>query len=148
MFKLIKKYLLEGIGWGCFILVVNIIYLNLTSPETTYQVIESFPTTALSTILSVMGIVSTLIVYEIERLHIGLKLIIHSILAIGILLIVGFSFNMDYTQNLRDILINIFSNMLILLIIWTAYYMKEKREIKQINEKLLEKSLEIKSDTE
>jgi len=148
MFKLIKKYLMEGIGWGCFILVLNLIRTNLTSPELLPEIFENFIPNAVAQILIVMGLVSTMIIFEITRWHIGLKLIVHFILAFSILLIVGFSFNIFSPQNLSIIPRVIFENSLVLLLIWIVYYFEEKRDIQKINERLQEESLKQPSDTE
>jgi len=148
MLKLIKKYLLEGIGWGCFILVMNMVCDNLFRPEILPEIFENFIFYALPQILIIMGFVSTCIVYEVERLHIGLRMLIHLASSITILLIVGFSFGIYSTQNLSNIPIDILNNMLIIFALWTYYYLKERRELQQINAKLLEKSLEQQSDTE
>ena len=148
MFKLIKKYLMEGIGWGCFFLVINLIRTNLTSPELLPEIFENFIPNAIAQILIVMGLVSTMIIFEITRWHIGLKLIVHFILAVSILLIVGFSFNILSPQHLSIIPRVIFENSLVLLLIWIVYYFEEKRDIQKINKRLLEINLEQQSDIE
>jgi len=139
---------MEGIGWGCFILVINLIRTNLTSPELLPEIFENFIPNAIAQILFVMGFVSTMIVFEITRWHIGLKLIIHFTLAFSVLLIVGFGFNIFSTQNLSVIPRAIFDNSLILLLVWVVYYFEEKQDIQKINKRLLEKNLEQQSDTE
>jgi len=148
MFRIIKKYLIEGIGWGCFVVVVNIIRTNLTNSELLPDIFENFITYALVQILIVMGFVSTLIIFEITRLHIGLKLLIHFTIALGTLLITGFSFGIYSTENLSDIPVDILSNSLILLFVWVVYYFEEKKNIQKINKRLLEKNFESPSDTE
>ena len=148
MFKLIKKYFMEGIGWGCFILVLNLIRTNLTNPELLPEIFENFIPNAIAQILIVMGFVSTLIIFEITRWHVGLKLIIHFSLALGTLIIVGFSFNIYSTQNLSNIPMDVLNNSLVLLFVWIVYYFEEKRDIQKINKRLLEIRLEQQSDTE
>ena len=148
MFKLTKKYLLEGIGWGCFSLVINLIRTNLTRPELLPEIFENFIPNAIAQILIVMGLISTLIIFEITQWHIGLKLVVHFSLAFGILVVVGFSFNIYSTQNLSNIPMDVLNNSLILLFIWIVYYFEEKRAIQKINKRLLEKSLEQQADTD
>ena len=148
MFKLIKKYLMEGIGWGCFVLVINLIRTNLTSSELLPEFFENFIPNAIAQILIVMGFVSTMIIFEITRWHVGLKLVVHLTVAFSILLVVGFAFNIFSSQNLSIIPRVILENSIVLLLIWVVYYFEEKRDIQKINKRLLEKSLEQPSDTE
>ena len=145
MFRIIKKYLIEGIAWGCFVVVANLIRASLTSSELLPDIFQNFISYALIQIIVVMGFVSTLIIFEITRLHIGLKLLIHLTLALGTLLIVGFSFGIYSTGNLSGIPVDILSNSLILLFVWVVYFFEEKQNIKKINQRLLEKSLEQQS---
>ena len=148
MLKRLKKHLIEGFIWGCIFLALNIIGARLFNPENLAEFFENFIPISISLILSVMGFVTTLIVFEIERWHFALKLITHALLALSIQVIIGFSFNLYTTENLAVILTDFLWNIVILLIVWTLYYFEEKHAIKKINKRLLEKSLEQQSDTE
>jgi len=142
MFRIIRKYLIEGFAWGCVFVLLNIIRAQFTSFELLLpEFYDNFINFAIVQILIVMGFVSTMIIFEITKWHIGLKLLSHWTLALGFLLIIGFGFGIYTTSNLASIPVDILSNSLILLFIWVTYYFEEKYKINKINKRLLEKSL-------
>ena len=140
MLKPIKEYLLEGMAWGCVILIGRLLFEHTFLPENFAQTMENFTLYAISHILITAGFVFTCIVHEIEHLHIGLRLLIQMIAATSILLIFGFSFGLYHPQNLSYIPLDLLNNMPIIFLLWTYYYLKERRELQKINAKLLEKN--------
>jgi len=148
MIKIIKKHLLNGIAWSCVSLVANIIILDLTGFSHLSHFLEDFTPNALGFIGVGVGFISTGGIYEIERLRLGLKLLIHIIVGIGTLLIVGFMLGIFSTNNTPMIIMNILINVIILVGVWTGYYLRDKREIEEINERIKEKKLQRKLDTE
>ena len=148
MRKLIKKYLLIGITVGCCAVVVNGILrdLGLMGSENSLSIFENFTSFAIGIIGISIGFISTGVVYEIKQLSFRLKLLIHLTVGIGMLLVIGF--NIFTFDNLLDIATNVGINALILLAVWTYYYIRDKREIEKINERIEEKKLQRKLDTE
>jgi len=148
MLKLLRKHIIEGIIWGFIMLALNLFVIRIITPDDLPQFFENFFANSIPLILSVMGFVTTLIIFEIERLHLAFKLIIHALTALTIQLIVGFSFGIYTDETLHAIPTDLLSNIVILLVVWTLYYFEEKREIAKINKRLLEKNLEQPSDIE
>ena len=148
MIKLIKKHLLNGIAWSCVALVANIIMFDLTGFSHLSLFLEDFTPNALGFIVVGIAFISTSGVYEIEQLKLGFKLLIHLIVGIGTLLIVGFMLGVFSTSNTSVIITNVLINVLILVGVWTGYYRRDKREIEEINERIKEKKLQRKLDTE
>lgn len=148
MIKLIKKYLALGIGWGCFIVVANAIRYDLINPEHSLDFFGNFTSNSLTTIAVIMGFISSAIVYEIEQLQIGLKLVIHFVVGIGTLLVVRFLFNLHSLEYSPITVSSVLINILILVTVWIVYYIRDKCEVQKINERLQEQSLQKKLDTE
>lgn len=148
MMKLIRKHLFNGIAWGCIAVVGNIMVFDLTGFDFLPNVLDNFSTFAIGLIIFCIGFITTGgIVYEIKQLRFKLKLLIHMVVGIGTLLIMGLRFN-AFTFNLPDIVINVLINGLIVLAIWTYFYIRDKREVEQINANLREKREQRKLDTE
>ena len=149
MMKLIKKHLLNGVIWGCIAIVVNIMMFDLMDFDFLPNIFDNFSKFALWVIIICIGFISTGgIVYEIKKLHFRLKLLIHMVIVIGTLLIIGFSLNILSIETLPDIAINVILNALIILAIWTFYYIRDKREIEVINERIKEKKSQRELDIE
>jgi len=127
MLELIRKHLFRGIGWGCTFIILDFIVGDLIGYE---YVITNFTFYVLTSILITMGFVSTAIVYEFESLSQKMKISIHLTVAL-ILLIVGnlVIYNTFYISNALFYLS-------LFLTVWTFHYLRERREIRKINERI------------
>ena len=148
MIKLIVKYLLTGITWGCFFLVANIILFDLAGSEHLQFIFDNFTPIAIGFIAVSIGFISTSIVYETERLSLGLKLVIHVIVGVSVVLIVGFRIGIFSSENPSVIIINVIVNALILFAVWVGHYFKDKRRVEKINQRLQERNSTKTLDTE
>ena len=147
MKKLMIKYLTMGVGWGSFLFVVHLIIYDLTEIVFLPNVfIDNIGLSALGFLALSVAFISTSIVYEIEQLRFGLKLLIHITVGLGTLLIIGFVIGLFTADNWLEITINIIINLIILLIVWVRYYIRDKNEVQQINEKLQEQNLKSSFD--
>jgi len=149
MIKLIKKHLFIGITWGCIAVVGNIIIFDLMNFDFLPNILDNFSAFALGVIIICIGFITVGgVVYEMKQLRFRLKLIIHIITGVGTLLIVGFSLNMLTLNNLQSIVMNVIINLLIVLAVWTFYYLRDKRELEEINAKIKEKKSQRQLDPE
>jgi len=148
MIKLIVKYLIIGVAWGCFAFVANYILLDLTGSDHLLSIYENPTANALGLIVVCIGFFGGGIVYEIERLGLLLKLAIHIAVGTGLFLLVGFNIGWLTTENPAMIAFNIVFNVLILSVVWIASYFYDKRKVEKINQKLIECSLRKPLDTE
>ena len=150
MMKLIKKNLFNGIAWGCVAVIANIIIFDLIEAEFLPDILNNFTAFSIGVIAISIGFISTAVVYEIEQLRFRVKLLIHIVVGIGTLLLVGLSLDGFPVAILSGIAtpINIVVNSLIVLAIWTFYYVRDKRELQKINEKIQERKSQKKLDTE
>ena len=149
MMDLIKKHLFSGIAWGCVALVANMVVFDLLELDTLLFIFENFTLFALGIILISIGFITTGgLVYETKKIPFRLKLLIHIVIGIGTLLVVGFTMGFLTFDNLSDLAINIGINLLILLVVWVYYYLRDKREVEEINASLREKRAQRQLDTE
>jgi len=141
MFKLIIRHLLIGISLGSIIVTTNVIWVDLTS--------RSFPlflnysnatvtTNTLSTIILCMAFIFGSIGYEIEKWSFRLKITVHFTIGIGTFLMLRFYHLGFIFQDLFELIVDVLFNSLMLLAVWSYYYIKDKRDIKKINQKLQE----------
>ena len=148
MVKLFIKYLFMGITWGSFLFIANLIIFDLANAEFLPNIFDNITAVSLGFIAVSIGFITSSIVYEIEQLRFGLKLLIHATIGIVILLSVGFVVGIFTTDNLPVVLVNIILNLSIILVVWVRYYIREKNAVQKINEKLQEQHTQSDFDTE
>jgi len=153
--KLILSYLFAGIGWGSFMFVINAVInaitidtADLNDVERVIGFFDNIPTYTIGYFAVGIGFFGTAIIYEIERLSFGLKLIIHMVIGIGVLLIVGFSFSWFSFENPVNIIGNIIFSAAMVFIGWTVAYIQNKKEVERINKVLAEKNHRKPLDTD
>jgi len=95
-----------------------------------------------------MAFITTGIVYEFKQLRFSLKLLIHLTIAIGTLMVVGFIIEEFRTIEFSGVMLNIGLNVGIVLAIWYWNYLKDKKELEQINARIKERKLQRELDTE
>ena len=143
MFKLIIKYSIRGIGWGCFFLVLNTIIFDLGNSEALQVIFDNFTSHAIGFLMLGIAVGGGSIIYEIERFHFGMKLVIHIAVVTIMLLIVGFASSPAPLENPTVLIATILVNALLLCAIWGGVYLHGKREVQKINKKLKEKNLSL-----
>jgi len=138
MFKLIIKYVIRGIGWGCFLLVLNTVIFDVSNAEALQVIFNNFTAHAISFLLLGMAVGGGSILYEIERFHFGMKLVIHIAVVTITILIVGFISNPAPLENPAVLIATILVNALLLCVIWGGVYLHGRHEVQKINKKLKE----------
>ena len=136
MIKLIVKYLLIGIGLGCFFFTVNVILVDLFSDALMSDILDRPTVNALGITVICIGFWSGGIVYEIERLSFALKLVVHLTVGIGLLLIVMLGLGWISTDNIANVVFNVAVNAFILVSVWVVSYFRDKKEVREINQLL------------
>ena len=148
MVKLILKYLLFGIAVGCFFFIGNIIFLDLMGSDRLQVFFDNFTSHAIGFMIVGVGFFGGSFLYEIENLKFSSKVIIHITLGISLFIIVGFINSWISLENRSDLIINIIANVAILLAVWTALYIQDRKEIQRVNRALKERDLMKPLDTE
>lgn len=145
----IKKHLFNGLAWGCIAVVGNLVVFHLLDLAILGDIWENFTAFSIGVILVSMAFISTGgMIYETKKLSFGLKLLIHIFVGIGTLLVVGFTTRVFTFENITDIFLNIGINFFILLIVWVYFYMRDKREVEEINANLRDKRQQRARDIE
>ena len=148
MIKLILKHLWYGITWGCVVLLVWIVWWDVTDSINLQHFFDNPTSSTLGFVVMFIGLVGGGIVYDIERIGFFMKLVIHILLGIGFLLLGGFIIGWFTMESPAIIVYNIAVNVLILFAIWVGCYFYDKRRVKRINQKLQERNAMRELDTE
>ena len=148
MIKLFAKYLWIGTAYGCLYFVVNLISYDLFDFVLIPYILERPTANALSIIVISIGLFSSSIIYEIERLGFALKLVIHIAIGVSIFLIVAFNIGWLSTDNPTDIVFNIIFNASIVSAIWIVSYFRDRKRVQKINIMITKKHSMKPLDTE
>ena len=139
MIKLIIKYLLYGIAWGCLWFVAIFVAMDLFLPEVMQALAENFTLYALGSIIIGIGSATTPIVYEFDRMRRWLQVTIHAGVGLGTFFTVGFTMGWLPMASSAAIAFSIVSGVIVFFVIWTGFYLYGKHEAEKINEKLKER---------
>jgi len=129
MLELIRKHLFRGIGWGCAIILCDLILADLI--DYTPVAFENFTLHILWNIAIIISFISTAIVYEFEFLNQKLKIAFHLTVALIVLILASYATG---TAPLTPL--NIAFYLVLFLTVWTFHYLRERREIRKINERI------------
>jgi len=138
MLKLIMRHIFIGVGLGSFMVVLSIIAQNLgldriilvsgnTPLETRYLV-----ATLVFYTIFILGAIG----YEIEKWSFRLKITVHFAAVMTAIAVTRFIFVGINLSVIWDLLVDLFYNSLIVLAVWSYYFIKDRRDVKRINEKL------------
>ena len=136
MIKRFIRYLIYGILAGNTFLVVNVILAELNESDLMDFVLENFTFSAIILMVGGIGIVTSSIVYTIDRLNKFQQVAIHFVISLCACIIVAFAldvFHLDSPTNIARILL---SSTVIFFVIWYVHYLYEKREAKKVNDML------------
>jgi len=136
MLKLIAKYLVFGIGYGSFWIVVVCIVLEFLAPGALRGLMENFTVHALGSIAVGIGTATTPIVYEFDRLRRWQQITIHATVGLGTFFTVAFSLGWLPMASPFAIAVSVVLGVIIFFAIWYGFYLYGKYEAKKINEKL------------
>ena len=139
MIKLIIKYLLYGIAWGCLWFVAIGVAMDLFLPEGLQMLMENFTPHAIGSIIIGIGAATTPIVYEFDHIKKWLQVAIHAVVGLGTFFTVGFTQGWLPMESAAAIAFSIVSGIIVFFIIWTGFYLYGKHEAKKINEKIKER---------
>ena len=139
MIKLIMKYLVYGIAWGCLWLVAICVAMDLFFPEVMQMLMENFTLHAIGSIIIGIGSATTPIVYEFDRMRKWLQVAIHAGVGLGTFFTVGFTQGWLPMASSAAIAFSVVSGVIVFFVIWTGFYLYGKHEAEKINEKLKER---------
>jgi len=148
MIKLIWRYLTFGIGWGSFIFVAQILLWLLTNPDSTQLVLDNPLNYVVGYLALGIGFFGTGIVYEIDRIGFALKLVIHIFVGIGVFLLVSFGLNWGIIETPIVLMANVIGSIVIIFIGWVVLYLRDKKDVENINKVLEKQNQEKTLDTE
>ena len=148
MVKQIWRYFTFAIGWGSFIMALNILFLYFRDTEGFEHFMSDPLTFVIGHFIIGVGFFGTAIVYEINRLSFRLKLIIHVIVGIGLFLLVSFKFGWGIVESPASLIQNVVAYVGIIFVVWVALYLRDKKEVEEINRTLREQNHKKPLDTE
>lgn len=141
MIEYIKKYVMYGIGFGSFLVVLNLMVAQLLGWEENFQMLtKNFTQNALGMILITVVFYVLNIVYHIKRFNfmtqVGLQLGGGIVFGFMISIFLGWNaLNNDYVS-----LIIAFGNFsLIAVLYWLISYLYNWNEARKINKKIKER---------
>ena len=148
MIKQIWKYFTFAIGWGSFLMAINIVLMHLTNADGLQTFFDNPIAFVIGHLIIGVGFFGTAIIYEIERISFRLKLVIHVVVGIGLLLLVSSILDWGIIENSTVLFFNIALSIGIIFVAWIVLYLRDKREVKEINKTLKNKNHEKPLDTE
>jgi len=148
MIKLFVKHLSYGVAWGCFLFVLYVVLYDSFGIKSIPYFLDKPTVHAISFVVLGVGFVSSGIVYEIERLGFVLKLIIHIVVGIGVFMLVLLGNGWLSEASPSAIISNVIFNALILFAVWIVSYIRDKKEVREINKMITKKNSMKPLDTE
>jgi len=148
MIKLFVKHLLYGVAWGCFLFVLYVVLYDSFDIKAIPYFLDKPTVHAVSFVALGIGFVGGSIVYEIERLRFVLKLIIHLVAGLGVFMFVVLANGWLSAAHPSAIVSNVVFNALILFAVWIVSYIRDKKEVQEINKMITEKNSMKPLDTE
>jgi len=140
MFKRIIKYSIRGIGWGCFLLVLNTVIFDLSNSEALQVIFDNFTPHAIGFLMLGIAVGGGSIIYEVERFHFGMKLVIHIAVVTTMILIVGFISSPAPLESPTVLVATVLVSALLLCVVWGGVYFHGRHEVQKINKRLKEKN--------
>ena len=139
MIKLMLKYLLHGVAWGCMWLVGVYIAIDLFSPDGLQFDTVSFTTNAIGSVIVGIAAATTPIVYEFDRLRRWQQVMIHAVVCLGVFIPVAFWLGWLPAWSGRAIAMSVVWSVVFFWLVWLGFYMYSRHEARQINQKLKER---------
>ena len=138
MIKSITKHLIYGLAGGSLLLVMYIIFLDLS--DGLYAFFDNFTINALGYLVIAVGFSMSAIVYEFERPALWLKISINVFVGFGIFFLVGLNIGIISLESPTWIIISVVIAVIIFFVACFIDYLFSTREAKAINKKLKEQN--------
>lgn len=148
MLKQIWGYFTFAIGWGSFILALNIVHMYITGSDAFQHFYDNPIAVVLWHFVIGLGFFGTAIVYEIQALSFRLKLLVHVVVGIGLFLLASFYLGWGITENPANLLLSVAVYIGIIFAVWVVLYMRDKKEVLEINKVLEEQNHKKPLDTQ
>ncbi len=141
MLKKIIRNILYGISWGCVVsCVVGMIGTMCMGNAWFTESGHSYAAQVLAAMIVGIGWVLPSIVYENDRLALGIQMLIHFVIGFGVYFPTAFFMGwIPGNMSLGGILLEMLFMAVISLVIWFCYYLYYYREAKRVNAKLKKK---------
>lgn len=139
--KLIVRYLYLGVSLGCMVFVFICLTGYLTGGEAFLEpVLKDFGRQVLGAVITGIACASTSFLYRIERLSMGIKLLIHVVVGMGSFCAVSvylgwFSFRSKEIEDLLSPFLVFFG---LFGILWICFYIYGRQDARKINDRLRE----------
>ena len=143
MIKSIIKHLIYGLAGGSLLLVVYIMFLDLSGGL--YAFFDNFTINALGYLAIAVGFSMSAIVYEFERPALWLKISINVFVGFGIFFLVGLNIGIISLESPTWIVINVAIASVLFIVAYFGDYLYNKREANAINKKLKEEDSNVSS---
>ena len=139
--KLILRHLFIGIGFGSFMITAHLLMSQLFE---NYQVALIYGADSLTpreiflTLIFYVIFILGAIGYEIEKWRFQLKITVHFVSVMTAITLLRFMTVGLSLDSLINLVTDLAVNFLIILVIWLYYFIKDRRDVKKINDKLKE----------
>lgn len=147
--KLVIKYILYGISWGCTFFVIMCLSFFVGGGEDLLMLIsEDFARQSIGAMVVGVACGGTAIVYQFERPSVVMKTIIHFCVGMGVFYptAVYLGWIPFYPDRVILTVLQFLSSCVIFMIIWFCFYLFNRNEAKRINKRLRELELNNTAD--
>lgn len=137
--KKIIRNVLMGIALGCTVFVIISIIFALINGDSSMYTTDEFIKNAICSMIVGVGFSLPAIVYDNDKMSMGIKVLIHMGIGISVYLIIAFIAGwIPVKEGLGAILTTILIAIIISFIIWFFFYLYNKNEVKKLNTKIRE----------
>lgn len=147
--KLVIKYILYGISWGCTFFVIMCLSFFVGGGEDLLMLISrDFARQSIGAMVVGVACGGTAIVYQFERPSVVLKTIIHFCVGMGVFYptAVYLGWIPFYPDRMILTVLQFLFSCVIFMIIWFCFYLFNRNEAKRINKRLRELELNNTAD--
>jgi hypothetical protein len=148
MIKKIWECFSSAMGWGSFIMALDIVRMYLTGSDGLQSFFHNPIPNIIGYLVIGLGFFGSTIVYEFENISSRLKLVIHIITGVTLFLLVAFYLGWGITEDPVGLLHNIALYVGIVLVVWVVLYFRDKKDVEEINKTLHEQNHKKPLDTE
>lgn len=147
--KLVIKYILYGISWGCtFFVIMCLSFFAGGGEDLLMLIFKDFARQSIGAMVVGIACGGTAIVYQFERPSAVLKTIIHFCVGMGVFYptAVYLGWIPFYPDRLILTVLQFISSCVIFMIIWFCFFLFNRNEAKRINKRLRELELNNTAD--
>lgn len=139
--KLVIKYILSGISFGCTFFVIMCLFCSIWGGEDILmQIFKDFTRQSIGAMIIGVACGSTPVIYQFDRPSYFLKILIHFCVGMGVFypVAVYLGWIPFYPDKIIYTILQFLFSCGIFVIIWSGFYLFNRNEAKRINKRLKE----------